>query len=358
MVAVVTVRDVCTQWGGAAKDSARDYLKIISVKEVRRSEDPESETVYSTDSVEREKMNRKGRYNRPAVDDTVSDSDLEGPRSAASEDDLSLQSEESVVEQGSDPLSAAIKLNFPEVKDEIRVTAKGDFLKTVDYGVHVFQHQGKVAVVLRGLGSAIQRTVDIANAIQRRIPILQMASNIGSTHQIYDERSSLPPRPLVSFISIMLKVDSPLPVAPRPVRQRRPANWHNRRATPSSGISEGESKKVSPRLPNPDAHEKKGMKEPGSLTPSSDSSKPRSKAEVKSETAPRTRRGPPMITAVDANLSELVRPDRPRSASVPRPGHGRTTKGRGGFNSQRTSGHKKKTDRSGVLQDRRNLNCA
>lgn len=68
------------------------------------------------------------------------------------------------------------------IDNEVRIMAAGQVRNYITYATSLLTEKGHVAVTLKGMGRAINKTVTVAEIIKRRIPNLHQLTEIGSVN--------------------------------------------------------------------------------------------------------------------------------------------------------------------------------
>lgn len=152
---------------------------------------------------------------------------------------------------------------FHGVQTEVRITSRGKVRNYVTFAANLFLNKGKTAMVLRGLGNVINKTVNLAEVLKRRVKGLYTVTYIGSVRitDIVEAKEGRPARQrttLVSVISILLTTEKPdTSVAPiqeplpddqvQPLRKPASNKRNIRRKRFTKSTSEGRSVSVSPQ---------------------------------------------------------------------------------------------------------------
>ncbi|GMH33395.1 hypothetical protein BSKO_01229 [Bryopsis sp. KO-2023] len=94
---------------------------------------------------------------------------------------------------------------FSEVEKVVRVASKGKIPTYIAYATNLLEREGETAVVLRGLGNAIGKTVCLAEILKQRIPGLYQITNVASLKCKAGKRKEF----FLPMISIMLTTEKP-----------------------------------------------------------------------------------------------------------------------------------------------------
>eukprot|EP00803_Ostreobium_quekettii_P003835 evm.model.scf_2621.1 EVM.evm.TU.scf_2621.1 scf_2621:4592-6424(-) len=103
---------------------------------------------------------------------------------------------------------------FPSVETEVRITSRGKIRNYVTFAANLFLTKNEKAIVVRGLGNVINKTVNLAEVLKRRVKGLYQVTNIGSLRitDAVEARDGRPARQrttLVAVISILLTTERP-----------------------------------------------------------------------------------------------------------------------------------------------------